>query len=49
MREKVRKRERDVLIDLNSRQSVLVFDVFVHFECKYVWNWNRKLKKQKQL
>ena len=40
-----RKRESDVHIDLNSRQSVLVFYVFVHTECKYVLNWNKKNKK----
>ena len=37
-----RERERDVHIDFNSWQSVLVFDVFVYIECKYVWNWNKK-------
>ena len=36
-----RERERDVH-DLNSRQNVLVFDIFVHTECNYVWNWNEK-------
>ena len=35
-----RKRESDVHIDLNSRQSVLVFDVYVHIKCMYVLNWN---------
>ena len=43
-----RERGRDVHIDLNSRQSVLVFDVFVHIECKYVSNWNKKRKKKKK-
>ena len=38
----MRERERDVHIDLNSWQRVLVFDVFVYIECKYVWNWNLK-------
>ena len=35
-------RERDVHIDMNSRQSVLVFDVFVRIECKCVSNWDKK-------
>ena len=43
-----RESERDVHIDLNSRQSVLVFDVFVHIECKYVSNWNNKKKGRKK-
>ena len=45
-----RERERYLHIELNSRQSVLVFDVFVHIECKYVLNcfffffkWKKKL------
>ena len=47
MRERERVRERDVHIDLNSWQSVLVFDVFVYIECKYVWNWNKKKEKKR--
>ena len=43
-----RESERDVHIDLNSRQSVLVFDVFVHIECKYVSNWNKKKRTKKR-
>ena len=42
----VNERERDVHIDFNSWQSVLVFDVFVYIECKYVWNWNKKKERK---
>ena len=35
------------ILTWNSRQSVLVFDVFVHIECKYVLNRNKNLKTTK--
>ena len=38
-----KEEEEEAFIRIKDRTNIQFADVFVYIECKYVWNWNKKI------